>query len=159
MRMLYAYDARAGLSDRRPRFADESVRRRSNEVTASLGTSSSSWTCFSFHIKSIASRTMKTSSSSERPCDAFAFEHPSDEPFVLLLDQHVIWFHEMSLPENSYHPICLIISLANSEHLISFAPSICRAKSYVTVLAPIVRSNPLMIRSAASCHPMYSNIM
>jgi hypothetical protein len=43
--------------------------------------------------------------------------------------------------------MCLTISRANSLHLISFAPSISRAKSYVTVLAAIAFSIPWMIRS------------
>src|SRR6266567_3997812 len=60
---------------------------------------------------------------------------------------------------SSPHPICPIISPANSEHLISFAPSISRAKSYVTVLAAIARSKPFTIKAAASPQPMYSNII
>ncbi len=42
----------------------------------------------------------------------------------------------------------------NSLHFTSFAPSISRAKSYVTVFWPIVLSIALMIASAASTQPM-----
>ena len=42
----------------------------------------------------------------------------------------------------------------NSLHFTSFAPSIRRAKSYVTVFWPIVLSIAVMIASAASVQPM-----
>ena len=42
----------------------------------------------------------------------------------------------------SLYPICRIISSANSLHFTSFAPSINRAKSYVTVLARMAFSSP-----------------
>src|SRR5699024_10138156 len=52
----------------------------------------------------------------------------------------------------------LINSSANSEHLTSFAPSIKRAKSYVTTLEAIVLFIDSVIKSAASFHPKCSNI-
>ena len=50
--------------------------------------------------------------------------------------------------------IFAITAFANSLHLTSLAPSIKRAKSYVTVRAVMAPSMPLMIRSAASVQPM-----
>src|ERR1017187_8666759 len=44
-------------------------------------------------------------------------------------------------------------------HFTSVAPSIWRAKSYVTVLAAIAPSMPLRTRSAASFQPMYRSII
>src|SRR6476659_1597960 len=55
--------------------------------------------------------------------------------------------------------MCLIKLTPNCEHLISVAPSIKRAKSYVTRLLSIAPLNPLRIKSAASVHPMYRNII
>ena len=46
--------------------------------------------------------------------------------------------------------MCLMTASPNSEHLSFVAPSIMRWKSYVTVLAEMAPSMPLMIRSAAS---------
>ena len=48
----------------------------------------------------------------------------------------------------------LMIAVPNSEHFTSFAPSISRAKSYVTTLDRIVFSSPAISRSAASLQPM-----
>jgi hypothetical protein len=50
--------------------------------------------------------------------------------------------------------MCSITLSPNCEHLISVAPSINRAKSYVTRLLAIAPVNPLIIRSATSVHPM-----
>jgi hypothetical protein len=49
--------------------------------------------------------------------------------------------------------MCAMMLSANSLHLISVAPSICRAKSYVTRLLPMAPSMPFRIRSAASFQP------
>lgn len=57
-------------------------------------------------------------------------------------------------PLEALNYIFPITALANSLHFTSFAPSMRRAKSYVTVLPPIAPSIPLMIRSAASVQPM-----
>src|SRR5699024_2376837 len=46
----------------------------------------------------------------------------------------------------------------NSEHFTSVAPSIRRAKSYVTTFLDIVFSIAWLTRSAASCHPKCSSI-
>ena len=54
---------------------------------------------------------------------------------------------------------CLMIALPNSEHFSFVAPSIMRWKSYVTVLAPIAPSRPLMIKSAASPQPRCRSII
>src|SRR5262245_1593709 len=73
---------------------------------------------------------------------------------------------QLHIPESSTdhfarrrHPMFLIISVANSLHFTFFAPSISRAKSYVTVLLPIVLPRHFVIMSAASCHFMYSSII
>ena len=50
--------------------------------------------------------------------------------------------------------MCSMTLSPNCEHLISVAPSIKRAKSYVTRLLSIAPLNPLRIRSAASVQPM-----
>lgn len=55
--------------------------------------------------------------------------------------------------------MCLITASPNSEHLTLVTPGspsafMRRSKSYVTVLAEIAPSMPLMIRSAASVQPM-----
>src|ERR1700746_2178829 len=50
--------------------------------------------------------------------------------------------------------ICSITLSPNCEHLISVAPSIKRAKSYVPRLLAIAPLNPLRTRSAASVQPM-----
>src|SRR5699024_12085958 len=52
----------------------------------------------------------------------------------------------------------LMRSLPNSEHLTSRAPSIKRAKSYVTTLDAIVLSIDFVIKSAASRHSRCSSI-
>jgi len=49
--------------------------------------------------------------------------------------------------------MCSITLSPNAEHLISVAPSINRAKSYVTRLLAIAPFNPLTIKSAASVQP------
>ena len=49
--------------------------------------------------------------------------------------------------------ICLMIACAKPEQLTQVAPSIRRSKSYVTVLASIAPSTPLIIKSAASTQP------
>src|SRR5438270_13158328 len=98
----------------------------------------------------------------EAKCDAqaemkrpvFAGEHSATATHRL--QAQIITF---SPDDNQRYPICLIISPANSLHFTSFAPSINRAKSYVTVFAAIALSNPLRISSAASFHPMYSSII
>src|SRR5262249_2248408 len=53
----------------------------------------------------------------------------------------------------------LMISLPNSEHFTSLAPSMRRAKSYVTTFDWMVFSRPATTRSAASVHPRYRNII
>lgn len=69
------------------------------------------------------------------------------------------WRGEISMPacsvlrQNSVYMAAMIAS-PNSLHLISVAPSIKRAKSYVTRLFAIAPSIPVMIKSAASVHPM-----
>src|SRR4026209_1673964 len=65
----------------------------------------------------------------------------------------------ISRPRNDRVHICSMTLSPNCEHLISVAPSIKRAKSYVTRLLSIAPLNPLRIRSAASVHPMYRNII
>jgi hypothetical protein len=50
--------------------------------------------------------------------------------------------------------MCSITLSPKAEHLISVAPSIRRAKSYVTRLLAIAPFNPFTIRSAASVQPM-----
>src|SRR4029077_15873261 len=50
--------------------------------------------------------------------------------------------------------ICSIMLSPNCEHLISVAPSIKRAKSYVTRLLAMAPFNPFKIKSAASVQPM-----
>ena len=49
--------------------------------------------------------------------------------------------------------MCSMMLSPNSEHLISVAPVICRAKSYVTRFEPIAPLRPLTIKSATSSQP------
>src|SRR5262249_50931954 len=60
----------------------------------------------------------------------------------------------ISPPQSGRDHMCSITLSPNCEHLISVAPSIKRAKSYVTRLLAIAPLNPLRIRSAASVQPM-----
>src|SRR5205814_6391794 len=55
-----------------------------------------------------------------------------------------------------HHSVSMLwmTAVPNSEHFTSFAPSMSRAKSYVTTFCWMVFSIPAMIRSAASFHPM-----
>ena len=57
-------------------------------------------------------------------------------------------------PPLPFDHIAAASAAPNSEHFTSFAPSICRAKSYVTVFAAITLSIAATIRSAASVQPM-----
>src|SRR5262249_21595257 len=65
----------------------------------------------------------------------------------------------ISPPQSGRDHMCSITLSPNCEHLISVAPSINRAKSYVTRLLSIAPLKPLRIRSAASVQPMYRNII
>ena len=56
-----------------------------------------------------------------------------------------------SRPPKAY--IRSMMAVPNSEHLTSCAPSIRRAKSYVTIRLPMAFSIPWIIRSAASSQP------
>ena len=60
----------------------------------------------------------------------------------------------ISRPLRGRDHICSITLSPNCEHLISVAPSIKRAKSYVTRLLSIAPLNPVRIKSAASVQPM-----
>ena len=55
--------------------------------------------------------------------------------------------------EDAHAYMCAIRLSPNSEHLICVAPSICRAKSYVTRLLPMAPLRPLRIKSATSVQP------
>src|ERR1700756_919274 len=67
---------------------------------------------------------------------------------------HVRAFQSGDMSPHSKAHMCSITLSPNCEHLISVAPSIKRAKSYVTRLLVIAPLNPLRIRSAASVQPM-----
>src|SRR5512133_652689 len=68
-------------------------------------------------------------------------------------------FLAFALSAQSRLYICSIILSPNTEHLISVAPSMSRAKSYVTRFEPMAPSMPLIIRSAASVQPMKRSII
>jgi len=51
------------------------------------------------------------------------------------------------------------MAAANSDVLTSVAPSMRRAKSYVTILSAMVDSSAWTMSSAASCQPRCSNII
>src|SRR5262249_8994072 len=55
--------------------------------------------------------------------------------------------------------MCSMMASPNSDACSSVAPSIRRAKSYVTRREAIAPSTPLMIRSDTSVHPMWRNII
>src|ERR1700693_2543788 len=50
-------------------------------------------------------------------------------------------------------------AVPKAEHLTSFAPSMSRAKSYVTIFCAMVFSMPALMRSAASVQPMWRSII
>src|SRR5690606_2964340 len=61
-------------------------------------------------------------------------------------------------PDSAAHRLAMIAS-ANADVDTSRAPSICRARSYVTVRAWIARSSPRTTSAAASSQPMCSSII
>jgi len=83
-------------------------------------------------------------------------------PPLLLKKQSVFMGKSIAIEagaEQRGYPIFLITASPNPEHFTFVTPAspsafISRSKSYVTVLAEIAPSMPLMIRSAASFQPM-----